>query len=375
MKRQFKLIKTYPGSPILNSIAVLSDREDYIIEGFGYLPKGIIEANAKYWKEIFDYEIICRKLGRNLIYDEIFFPISNDYKIYKVRRLSDNAIFTVGDIVKDNEKNTVFQIGSIEMNSDKSLLFTNCDIAYYSSLESISLFSREPLFKTEDGVEIFEGDKYFVIDPSFIVLEKKASKFSSICKCFLTKEKAEEYRNKLLIEEAEKRYPKGTKFKSAVNSSTFISSGQFMKNPHVFSTIITDVNNGAVWSEGKWAEVVKEKTLEDYEKELLERKDIYEIGEVPFYDSNFYMHLKSREPKFYWTKILQLIADDLNEGWDWRKEKNDKDLYSILYSRPSNEYIPDKWVSANSGNVFLKNIELTQKAIDIMGDKLDYIYK
>ena len=38
-------------------------------------------------------------------------------------------------------------------------------------------------------------------------------------------------------------------------------------------------------------------------------------------------------------------------------------------------YVPEYWDYANSSKIMFKDCELCEKAIKIMGDKLDYIYK
>ena len=59
---------------------------------------------------------------------------------------------------------------------------------------------KQPLFKTEDGVDIFKGDEYFYTTDLFVCVKSKAEKYSTtgiastgIWKDFSTKEKAEEY--------------------------------------------------------------------------------------------------------------------------------------------------------------------------------------
>ena len=102
-----------------------------------------------------------------------------------------------------------------------------------------------------------------------------------------------------------------------------------------------------------------EKSLEDYETMLLNLKNYA-----------FYSQLKKREPKLYWLKVLQLIADDLND------EKFKRGSI-IEYDKEQDSYV-SVWSASNrfrySDIIFSSRIQ-SNKAIKIMGDKLDYIYK
>ena len=110
----------------------------------------------------------------------------------------------------------------------------------------------------------------------------------------------------------------------------------------------------------------KEKTLEDYENMLL-RTNINSINarEVCW----FYNTLKGKEPKLYYTKILQLIADDLNDGWvaDFNSVIDKK--YHISYNR-----IDFVWTLNAQGIIVFKSEELAEKARSILGDKLKCLF-
>jgi hypothetical protein len=55
--KKFKLIKTYPGSPKLGTIAEsVYGSESYTYNEYHLLSKGSIEDYPKYWKEIIDIE-------------------------------------------------------------------------------------------------------------------------------------------------------------------------------------------------------------------------------------------------------------------------------------------------------------------------------
>ena len=83
------------------------------------------------------------------------------YDIITIRRLSDSKVFTVGD--KINNKYTIsrFELGF----SSPILTFVN-EEPFWISLKTL-FHSKKPLFTTEDGVDIFEGDDYFEVALTF----------------------------------------------------------------------------------------------------------------------------------------------------------------------------------------------------------------
>jgi len=119
------------------------------------------------------------------------------YSIHSVKRLSDGEVFTVGD-----EANTKYSnygnITEFELKHNKIYITTKSgkNRCYLDDLKSIKKF----LFTTEDGVDIFEGDKIIyrvetgkywnMLQP----LSAKRLKINSDnLKLFSTKEAAEEY--------------------------------------------------------------------------------------------------------------------------------------------------------------------------------------
>ena len=114
----------------------------------------------------------------------------------------------------------------------------------------------------------------------------------------------------------------------------------------------------------------KEKTLEDYESILFERGNSMTFSSDSIY-FNVYGWLKDNEPKLYYTKILQLIADDLNDGWvaDFSGFNNPVKYYLISsgWTASFNIDIP--------GVVYFKSENLAKKAREILGDKVKYLFK
>lgn len=127
------------------------------------------------------------------------------YDIHSVKRLSDGEIFTIGDLVsrhKSWEKTTPCYISGFKFKKDKltynikqNNMFGNYpfdDVTYKYEL-------KKSLFTTEDGVDIFEGDKIFSVDRNKLTVYDNNRMItinfcrSSVYKYFSTKEAAEEY--------------------------------------------------------------------------------------------------------------------------------------------------------------------------------------
>jgi hypothetical protein len=143
-------------------------------------------------------------------------PFHNSYKlislgldIHSVKRLSDNTIFTIGDYVNySNDKKYDFIITSISIkNNDIYFYGINGE---YSILNNKIKHIKKPLFTTEDGVDIFEGDVFYYPTGDFSTVYKETTpvkskisekSYENLLKyClvvsnhkFSTKEKAEEY--------------------------------------------------------------------------------------------------------------------------------------------------------------------------------------
>lgn len=182
---KYRLIKKYPGSPGLGTIITKSNGWSHLIE--------IANQYPEFWEEIVekDYEILsfkqdskCSDLWtkfshgwcRNSNGEAVTYPYTDDeilnnhltngikYNIHSVKRLSDGEIFTVGDNVNysyNNEKNqTITKKYIIE----KIYFIEKERVSFYVG-EGLSLGLNsikkviQPLFTTEDGVDIYEGDK------------------------------------------------------------------------------------------------------------------------------------------------------------------------------------------------------------------------
>lgn len=204
--KKYKLIKEFPGSPKLGTI---NTNDQLSWKGEDY---------PEFWEEVVekDYEILEYKTESGIsckapfLSDSHQFYINEKCKIHSVKRLSDGEIFTIGDKIKqiNNNNDSFGLIHRFDISNDSIIINkkpnTNC--LFLKSIEHI----KQPLFTTEDGVDIFEGDEYFeLITPDFhnkpciwnilpnktrnnINYDQKGNKEHGRI-WFSTKEKAEEY--------------------------------------------------------------------------------------------------------------------------------------------------------------------------------------
>lgn len=199
-----------------------------------------------------------------------------------------------------------FGIANIESNQYTYVCWWG-NFNYFEESEEKWAEIVKPLFTTEDGVEIFEGDKCWFINSRELIKDENIDETNygyweggscdPLSKYFSTREAAEEYIAK-----------------------------------H------------------------KEKTLKDYENEL------YAVTSISGY--SVYSWLKDNDKKLYYTKVLQLIADDL---------KGEVDDSIEIICAPN--YYSTVHASMSRSSVKFSSKSAAQKAIKIMGDKLNYIYK
>lgn len=164
-----------------------------------------------------------------------------------------------------------------------------------------------------------------------------------------------------LLDEAQKRYPVGTKLSKDLTVTLHPDKKTYLVYPnkcvevHIGNGKYFKVNGGKIW-----ITVYKEpvKDLEYYE-------DKYYRG--------FYSIMKKAHPNLYYQLMLQTIADDLNGDWtiDWNNTTNRK--YCIQFYMGDIEI--DGYYNLIHSNVYFKTKALAQKAIDILGeDKLKIIF-
>lgn len=199
--KKFKLIKELPfeNSPKLGYISttIRTDGVHYWNNNW-YNPENYPE----FWQEIVEkeYEILSFKFDNKILYFDkienyfIYQPFdgykhrtldfllknSNTYKIHSVKRLSDGEIFTVGDYVKLHTHLNPCSIDGFYIKNN-FLMVTTRESSCGNYLKDCKKV-KQPLFTTEDGVEIFEGDEYFR------VWNNKGDFKLDSYKCFATKE-------------------------------------------------------------------------------------------------------------------------------------------------------------------------------------------
>lgn len=77
--------------------------------------------------------------------------------------------------------------------------------------------------------------------------------------------------------------------------------------------------------------------------------------------------------KLYAQLKLQYIADKLNDGWkpDWNDMNEGK--YTLVYDYDVKEFFVFRYISHNHFSVYFKSEELAEKAIEIMGEDINYL--
>lgn len=234
--KTYKLIKTYPGSFPLGHLAILDESVKYYNLGTTTRSLDYIENHPENWQhvcykchenvntcktfgckqplfitedgvDIFedkvvekDYEIleVRGKYGAVSSYIEILDSDLKDKTIFKIKRLSDGEIFTIGDKVI-GYNNSIAKIKTIDLVGEVSLNI-GTDKHEGFSLKNLKKV-KQPLFTTEDGVDIFEGDIFYSTrkDCSGCIIKYEGNFFeiaSTKCKEFVdfsTKKAAENY--------------------------------------------------------------------------------------------------------------------------------------------------------------------------------------
>lgn len=205
--KTYRLIKAYPGSPKLGFI--LKQKSGSIdAENYPEFWKPIVEKNYEILSLIEDKLIYnCDKYSKDYI-NQLFNTIG--VNIHSVKRLSDSEIFTIGDMVKCEDCKGIITCLEIYGNDiyltgvDKKMPF-GYQLCTPLDCDEIPQKIKKPLFTTEDGVDIFEGNTFYYV--KFTQYNMTVGKPFEIVKCnhptfkyepqyekyFSTKEKAEEY--------------------------------------------------------------------------------------------------------------------------------------------------------------------------------------
>lgn len=226
--RKFKLIKEYPGSPKLNTIIIHKDNgwiDPYpSVEHDQMILIDWVIKYPQYWEEIIekDYEILSLKYNDYIyafIKNNKYFKtkdcsggyvclkdiLTEDIKyrasIRSVRRISDGEIFTIGDrVCFCSNRFTLVGFRTSDTNAGHKLIVDvkslENNLSYSYELQSIKHI-KQPLFTTEDDVDIFEGATFYHVDLNWYIGSGRTTThpFQKLkgYKEFSTKEKAQEY--------------------------------------------------------------------------------------------------------------------------------------------------------------------------------------
>ena len=190
-QREYQLLQWYPSLPDdweegekIEKVKNFNNYHSIDSSKFGSLPPDEVENNPKFWKEITrkDYQILSFTLNTNSkifpIDEKQFSSVSNmnEYlnringNIHSVKRLIDNEIFTVGDIVKDsNNLNRV--ISKIKIYSESypplvgalQIFYSDGDyrLGFWDHIKDVQ--KREYKFTTQDGYKIYKGDQFYPV--------------------------------------------------------------------------------------------------------------------------------------------------------------------------------------------------------------------
>jgi len=234
--KKYKLIKWYPGLPPYwknNPPVVKKNAQgDYYAgspTGNTYIKGQNVENNPEFWEKIVEknYEILKLK-GKNSgnIVKYKFGHFLKLFDIHSVKRISDGEVFTVGDRVRVGNVNMGHIIESMKIDEKRNSIYVSGrkdrQRSFGQLLENIEHDPlSEPVFTTEDGVDIYEGDTYYFISP---IIKDKITKVSSATNnsngsyadyYFSSREKAQQW-----IEDNEPKYSKKD-IKDALKNSLF----------------------------------------------------------------------------------------------------------------------------------------------------------
>jgi hypothetical protein len=154
--------------------------QDGILKSSGFCVEIGVEPSNKFWKEIIekDYEILRTILNIFSSFTcENKDKLSDSEIITSVKRLSDGEIFSIGDNTNYGIINNIMM--PINVNDVGILIdFKNFE-GIYQSLNKIQKIKKQPLFITEDGIDIYEGDEIFIVNKFFNIGFSKGVKYNN----------------------------------------------------------------------------------------------------------------------------------------------------------------------------------------------------
>lgn len=227
---QYKLIQEYPGSPKLETIHWFQTDEFGPSSNNIWQGTNFYDSHPQFWQKVEEYSTVgglfgsfvpmfnlCMSIKKQDKVEEVnfevlsfsngnsinknlgdFYLMQSDFEcnkktnvfIHSVKRLSDGEVFTIGDKCK-----YIDEIATFRLKEDKILVVGEKATDFLNHIKR----DKTPLFTTEDGVEIFEGEEYHYVAKGFYYGSQICSKDhkeltnSSETVRFSTRKKAEEY--------------------------------------------------------------------------------------------------------------------------------------------------------------------------------------
>lgn len=170
---KYRLIKEYPDSPELGTII---ESPYYVIpKSNGVMISGAPLQGGKYkefWEKVVerDFEVLeitfndgsRLRVGEGRPYSWEDDVVKELAKITKVKRLSDGEVFSVGD--KVSHKGVVDTIKELKIRYDGAIYVSTVGGMWGQCLASVDKYvPKIPVFVSDDGVDVFEGDTYFLV--------------------------------------------------------------------------------------------------------------------------------------------------------------------------------------------------------------------
>lgn len=213
---KYELIKKYPGSPELGYVSSPKTEIDNTMTNNHYYSGSWFNPSLfpDFWRKVekLDYEILTvtpyeKNINNTNKEAVIAYKMCNkdleSWNIHSVKRLSDGEIFSIGDSVDFGNKkpNKVDSIGFHSGNLKNLWCFYNSKKLNGANIQLIKK-PKTPLFTTEDGVEIYEGDIIWHTNLNYQYLKdcvysskvnKSDKPYTPVKGLYSSKEKAEEY--------------------------------------------------------------------------------------------------------------------------------------------------------------------------------------
>lgn len=183
--KKYKLIRSYPNCHVAIGVLAWTEGCDTHFSNGSYIPNEITvyENYPEFWElvEGKEYEILSFVSLTDFSKGQVFYDCQRSEKrmfsylsnvksgisaIHSVKRLSDGEVFTIGDKVINKTRSLYHGIISeIYISNNKLELYVATTINGNMGLFLNNVVkAKQPLFTTEDGVEIFEGDNIYWIN-------------------------------------------------------------------------------------------------------------------------------------------------------------------------------------------------------------------